>query len=154
VLAWHNYNPFCRSIMHIYPFLHAPDGLVAFIYSLFSRKTFLFFFCFHVLKKLGVMMLLDACILTGDGSLEHVAEFGKEAVVPFQQEQVQLPADWNAFHIHLHEQCPPPACWRHQGASEERLDWGPIRVYLVPAHHPSVLKVLLINVDDVHKETN
>jgi len=27
-------------------------------------------------------------------------------------------------------------------------------VYLVPAHHPSVLKVLLINVDDVHKETN
>ena len=55
-------------------------------------------------------MLLDACILTGDGSLEHVAEFSEEAVVPFQQEQVQLPADWNAFHIHLHEQCPPPAC--------------------------------------------
>ena len=53
MLAWHNYNPFCRSIMHIYPFLHAPDGLVAFIYSLFSRKTFLFFFLFSRPQKIG-----------------------------------------------------------------------------------------------------
>jgi len=83
-----------------------------------------------------------------------VAKFCKEAVVPIQQEQVQLPTDWNAFHVHLHEQCSPSTCRSCQGASKEGFDRGPIREYLVPAHHPFVLKVLLINVDDVHKGTN
>jgi hypothetical protein len=56
--------------------------------------------------------------------LQHSA---KPWIPVVQQEQVQLPADRNAFHVHLHEQCPPSsACRGCQGASEEWFDRGPV----------------------------
>lgn len=111
------------------------------------------------------------CILTGDGRLEHVAELDEEAVIPIQQEQVELPADRDALHVHLHEQRSPSASAAAasgrrllQGAPEERLDRRPIGVHLaVPAYaaitgRPFMLKGLLINQlidgDDGYKRPN
>lgn len=96
-------------------------------------------------------------ISVGDAGLEHVAEFDEKAVVPVQQKQIQFPADWDALHVHLHEQCPPPACAfgrRRQGTPKKRFDRRPIGEYLVPFDHPFMLKGLLINVDDGYKRTN
>ncbi|WVZ71526.1 hypothetical protein U9M48_020102 [Paspalum notatum var. saurae] len=53
---------------------------------------------FQELRKEKGYSLVNSENRTCDGSLEHVTEFGEEAVVPIKQEQVQLPADWNAFH--------------------------------------------------------
>uniref|UniRef100_A0A0D9Y700 Uncharacterized protein n=1 Tax=Oryza glumipatula TaxID=40148 RepID=A0A0D9Y700_9ORYZ len=117
-------------------------------------------------------VIVPSALSAGDGRLEHVAELDEEAVIPIQQEQVELPADRDALHVHLHEQRSPAASAAAaasgrrllQGAPEERLDRRPIGVHLaVPAYaaitgRPFMLKGLLINQlidgDDGYKRPN
>jgi hypothetical protein len=72
-------------------------------------------------------------IRTYDGGFEHATQKRKEAVVAVEQQQIQLSADGDALHVHLHEQrvlsmatAASPARRnirrRRQGAPKKRFD--------------------------------